>query len=213
MSFPQPNLFKTLSANDYIKNVRFEGQMLNGYPHGLWQLYNSKGSVMGISRWDNGHVLKTWVFYPNGKLKMFYRSNTNNIIIHHFDKVYSALVREITYKIGLIRGTMKEFYPNGSLAACGPCEKIFNSHNICIGEYERMGLWQYYNTEGVLTHELTWKEGLVDGYCRYYNMDNEIIAEGRLIDGERVGLWRFYETEPSSTDDCQYLFTEYFGIE
>jgi antitoxin component YwqK of YwqJK toxin-antitoxin module len=106
---------------------------------------------------------------------------------------------------------MKEFYPNGSLTAFGPCQKLYNLQDIWVGEFEKTGLWKHYNTEGNVIHEITFNNGIIDGYCKYYNEDRTVYAEGKQIDDECVGLWRFYE-DPVSIDDSEYLFTEYFGF-
>lgn len=211
MYFPQPHIYKSLFPNGYIKNYTFEGEMCNGYPTGDWKLYNSSGSMYAISKWDNGSLLKTLIFYTNGKLKMYFKFLGDTIIIKYCDSLYSSLAREVTFKDGHVVGVMKEFYPDGSIQSYGPCEKIYNEFDVWVGEFGKTGLWQYYNNEGILTHELTFKEGEIDGYCKYYNKDRTTFAEGRQIDDERVGLWRFYK-EAGSIDDCQYLFTKYYGF-
>jgi len=207
MYFPQDNLWTCFPANTYTSNSTIEGQMINGVPDGHWTHFRDNGYPYIITEWQNTQPIKTWTFYSNGKIKHFAIIGSDGIMkIKYFDNNHSTLISELTIKDGHVRGQLKIFYPNSQLKAKGQTHKTYDKDGNLTDTFTKSGLWKFYNEEESLTHELTYKDGLVDGHCRFYDNDGIVISEGRKIGKDNVGIWKIY-----SYDDDYQLFMEDFG--
>lgn len=201
MYFPQVELWSCFPTNENISNSSVEGQMIDGAPVGYWTYYRENGNPYIITKWQAKCPIKSWTFYSNGKIKHFVTFDSDGVMkVKHFDNIYSTLVSELTIKDGHVRGQLKKYYPNGQLKAEGQVEKTYDINgNLTTTTFIKSGLWKFYDEEDNLTHELTFKEGSIDGYCRYYDDEGHIYADGKQIDEDRIGLWRLYHR-----DDNEY---------
>lgn len=74
---------------------------------------------------------------------------------------------------------------------------------------KRDGKWMFYDTEGRLKAEITYKMGLLNGMSAYYNPETNIkYAEGWNENDKRKGEWRFY----NQSDGKLKAIEEYDGM-
>lgn len=99
--------------------VKYEGNIKNGNPHGLWRSYYDDGSLMSAVNYDNGKVHGIGYFYydKKGNIVMAEVNFENDKISGDYLKFYDSGSRmaKIQYKDGLKNGVSEYYHKNGNL--------------------------------------------------------------------------------------------------
>lgn len=192
----------------------------NDIKHGDEIIYNKKGIIIEIKKYNKGHVIareKINQYNDNGKKegvwKEFYADGN--------------LKKELSYKNGILEGNVKEFDKKGQIVLnleykkgkiqdrveeediVDVVEKFDKEGNIIYrGVYKDsipIGIHRKFNLEGAVTEAYLYnlngkiiEKGIIDeagvrnGYFQEYYMNGKIKAEGKYVNNKKNGLWKFY---------------------
>ncbi len=123
------------------KELKIEGNVVNGKPDGLWRTYYQSGNIKSAFTYTKGHVEGVGFFY--------------------YDDVANTLRAQVTFKDDEPDGLYKEYYDNGARKANilfnegekeGDASFYYKTGEIQIkGKFssnKRQGRWLYYDENG-----------------------------------------------------------------
>jgi antitoxin component YwqK of YwqJK toxin-antitoxin module len=127
-----------------------QGIVRDGMKNGMWVTFNEKGVVSQVSSYVNG--LETGVrmeFSKNGQMEKKTTYVANQLDGAFGEYKFGKPIKEAEYKGGVRHGAYKEYFKNK-----GTLQKLVEFKN---GKQD--GKMQYYDDEGNVTLEYTYKNG------------------------------------------------------
>lgn len=99
----------------------------------------------------------------------------------------------INYKKGICEGKAIFFHPNGKPK--------------CIGTYHNgnmNGLWKFWDENGNLTHEISYKDDQFHGTFKSYYPSGKIKEKGKYFKNKPIGKWLFFSEDGKIISEKNY---------
>lgn len=179
---------------------------VNGYANGLEKCYHYRGRLCSIGNYVNGKRDGVWKTYYNNKrldweehftmgsangLSRKYHFNGNL----HWEGYYSYGSREGIWKEGSSPTNYKEgyYHDNKKNGLCVEYREGILKYEKCYTDNIEDGLCKEYHSNGRLQVEGNYTLGKRVGWWKsYYNINHQLISEGRFINNLKEGLWFYY---------------------
>ncbi len=116
------------------------------------------------------------------------------------DQEFVYFYRLATYEHGNIVGTVRDYYPEGTLAAEGNIQNEFWHGPV-----------KFYDENGDLEKIIDYQNGVENGEWIKYS-DGKKIIEGQYEDGRRTGIWRGFNPDGSAKFEGRYVAGQRYGI-
>jgi antitoxin component YwqK of YwqJK toxin-antitoxin module len=170
---------------DTAGRMIYEGRFKDGIPEGEFRYYYPDGKLKTVSQVsDQGRRAVTVSYFPNGK-KMAagnYLNEKKDSTWQFFSESNGTVVSIDTYRVGLIEGTSKVFYPEGGLSE-------FHEYKNSIKD----GLWEQYYLDGKLKLRGAYKAGEKDGVFKAYYNSGQPMITGQYTEGHQDGIWTYFD--------------------
>ncbi|HKJ06677.1 MAG TPA: hypothetical protein VJ970_04340 [Flavobacteriaceae bacterium] len=165
------------------KNIRYQGQFVNGKEVGVFKFYSkntSKHPIAIKTYAEKTDSVAVQFFTEKGVLqsegKMIDKRRVG--LWKYYHKKSKELLSVENYNNGKLDGEVKTFYKNGTVT-----EHLHYKKGIKHGVAKR------FSSEGILLEKLTYKEGVLHGDAVFYNTNGDLIMSGKYKNGEKVGDW------------------------
>ncbi len=175
------------------KIMYYKGQFKNGVPQGVFEFYSEKGALKSTVN----HVQDTTIndvvnYFPDGKTVM---SKGRYVGMKLKDKPWERMksgewqyfneegkiIRIENLKNGTLEGSMKNYYPNGTLS---------HEHTYKIGL--KNGPFTEYAENGALIKKGEYLNDAYHNLVSFYNQDGKKAYEGTYSNGVKNGTWRTF---------------------
>ena len=191
--------------------IASEGNLENGKPNGYWKTYYESGIIKSEGNRVNFLLDGEWKFYDetgNLKLIITYKEgkkdgirktiNLDNYVIENLSKDikqgYSKtfdnkqrLLKEVYFINGNEEGFAKEFDTTGLVRALSQYKAGFLVYEEYINRSDvkgrKQGGWKWFNKDGNVFKEVTYKNDLMDGYYKEYDEEGNLIKILKYING------------------------------
>lgn len=240
-------------AKDYYRNgtLQSEGAYKNDMQSGTWKEYYSDGQLAREGTYKTpGKREGVWKeYHRNGKLvrEASYKAGLLNGVMKEYaetgelvnervyksDKLVKATYYNLKgkvlaeYNITKARTEVKEYYPDGTVAAEGDYldgkrdgQWTMYSENggwkiahINYYDDEYDGRMKYYHANGKVMFETTYKMGVEHGYRKSFYLNGEIESEGWVQSDMKQGDWYEYNERAIMTSHTYYLNDEQYGTQ
>jgi len=189
-------------------NLHQDGTYRDGRKHGYFKIYNRKGDLLTVEKYDNGDLLidarevaevdiRT-DYYPDGKVKTVagFRNGKPEGIRREYDRS-GKVIAAYTYENGVLtgegiiddqmqkNGEWKSYYPGGTLQS--------------KGEYrngKRVGPWFFYYKEGTVQQQGNYNDrGNYEGEWKWFYETGALLRVEHFIDGREEGLMQEFDPE------------------
>jgi len=160
------------------------------------KFYDTKNKYFSEISYDKGEINSKIRYYSDRK-NLIQETNLKNTKLDGSVIMYDTsgvLRRYITYKADQLQGLMKEFAPDQSLLSQDFCQN--NQLNGLATRYDK----------GDLIAEEYYKNGVLDGVCKYYRNDRTLKEEVAFVNGIRHGITKIYDEHGNIAKE--YTFTE-----
>jgi uncharacterized protein len=189
-----------------------EGFMKNDQPDGYWKTYYENGNVKSEGNRENFMLNGSWKFYDEtGKivLDINYEQNLKNgtrttymeneKIVENFEKdikqgftyIYypnGSLKRDIFFRDGLEEGYAREYDEDGLVIALYQYRKGFLINREIINRLNsagnKQGVWMYFHENGNIRRTEEWRNGLLNGFVKEFDMNGNLKNIAKYIQGE-----------------------------
>ncbi len=169
----------------------YEGRFINGVPDGEFRYFYPDGRLKTVSVVsDHGKRARTVSYFRNGK-KMAagnYLNEKKDSTWQFFNEYDGSLVSEEKYRLGIVEGTSKIFYPSGGIS-----ETFYYKNGI------RSGLWEQYYLDGKLKLRGAFLNGEKSGAFKTFYSSGNVMISGQYINGHQDGNWTYYNEKGSVT--------------
>jgi len=199
----------------YYENgqVSSEGTMREGKPDAYWLTYYENGVLKSEGNRVDFLLDSTWKFYDEeGKLVLhinykqgqksglrttFLESeiiaeNFENDIKHGLTTYYypdSTIYKTIHFVDGREDGLAKEFGEDGRVVTLTTFKKGYvisrEKINRLDSEKRKQGLWKFFQENGLVQLEGTYRNDLKHGYFKEYDEAGKLVATSKWVDGEK----------------------------
>lgn len=187
-----------------------EGIMRNGQPDGYWKTYYENGKIKTEGNRLNFQLDSIWKFYDeNGKLTLTisYKNGVYNgnrysklkdkIIVDHFDngvkngickELYedSILAKTIPFVDGLEDGIAKDYARDGRIVGMTKYRNGFVINQEFFNRFDQEGKkhgnWKEFYSNEELKLEGTYRNGLKNGYFKYYDEKGNLTSIEKYVD-------------------------------
>lgn len=207
-------------SKEYYSNgaLMSEYNYVDGKPDGLAKEYFITGELSFEGRYKDGNRVGTHsAFYPDGSKKYvseYDESGTENGGRTTYDR--SGNPHELyVYTKGLI--TAYKFVDDDGKVIIEAKKKgqdfdyksiYFDGTQESNGLYSvkgaKQGTWEFYNSDGVRTSKLNYKDNVQDGYQTYYFPNGKVKSEYNMVDGEIDGEFKDYYYNGQLQTNCRY---------
>ena len=198
---------------DHVKQVYTIDDQ--GQKHGLWNQYDSEGSMMAQCNYVHGKregLFQTWSHFrdANDAQILTMQCNYENDKRHGMYQAYEAysprrgfghLMEQVYYNHGVMEGDYVKYTQWGTLE-----KKCSYRNGKLHGPYEDYHVDGYHETTSLKT-EAHYHCGKLDGYyIEYYSMRDEPVKriEGLYIKGKKEGPWKIYERDGTLVEHTYY---------
>jgi antitoxin component YwqK of YwqJK toxin-antitoxin module len=212
--FSQDTIHKDGFNKFYYPNGKLssEGTLKNGKPDGYWKSYNDNGTVKSEGNRKNFELDSLWKFYnPDGKLmveinyragkkngmkttfldKETMKENFRDDVKEGFTRYYfpdGKLKQEIPFVKGLEQGFAKEYASDGTIITLTEYKRGFivdrQRINRKDGNGRKQGRWYTFYDNGTLKAEVTYRDGMKNGYLKEYAENGDLLRINKFIDDE-----------------------------
>lgn len=164
-------LVKLEIKKDYYPDgsIKIEASYKDGVPEGVRREYNKEGKIEKAYIFKNGKVIGEGILTEKGEKDSFWKEYYDN----------GRIKAEGNYEKDKRVGEWKFYHGNGKLEQIGS----YNEDGKYTGE------WKWFNQNGSLLRKESFRDGLADGLMTEYDVDGNVIAEGKYIEGQEDGFW------------------------
>jgi uncharacterized protein len=158
------------------RKVASKQRLYKGTPDGPYQEFTNRGKIVLDARYAGGVRDRTWKEQtPEGvpTLEQHWKKGKLDGVVKKF--VDGKVSAEFHYVDGKAAGPYTEFR-NGKPATTGQ-----------FADDLRTGTWTFYNAEGNVILQATYKQGVLDG--PWHQLLDGAVLEGTMTQGRRTGTW------------------------
>jgi len=221
-----------VSSEGEIKNGKPEGYWVTYHPNGLKKSEGNRKNHLLDSTWifynEREDTLQK-IVYKNDKkngLKTYFSDNCNIILeenyvddikqgvsIHYYDTIlYDSIAKikqkEIFYEDNLASGNAFEYGLDGRIISIIVYKKGTLIGKEIINRYDfnnkKTGIWKKFYDNGKLKEESTYKNGLLNGYLKEYDLKGMLTNATLYINGEP----QLFAEELSNLDIKKEFYTD-----
>jgi len=198
----------TISSEGIIKNGKPEGYWKNYYSNGIKKSEGNRKNFLLDSNWIFYNEFRDTTYKINYKedkkngLKITYSDSCNIILeenfladikqgitTHYYDTLEKIKWKEINYEDNIENGSAYEYGLDGRLITIMIYKKgtLIGKENInrYDTQNKKTGVWKKFHTKnGKLKEEATYKNDLLNGYLKEYDLKGKLINAVLYIDGE-----------------------------
>jgi len=155
--------------------------------NGIFKYYHSNGSLKAEVTFLNGKEVGNSYYYDDsGILKRMKVIETNGGIYNIFDKDTVNRIDKNGAKQGKWINIPYSFYEERCFYR--PSEIKYYKDDKPIG------IWEYYSEDGKKLLEMIIWQDTLNAYCKRFNYQRKLIAEGHLINHTKNGEWKEYHS-------------------
>lgn len=204
--------YVTLTYED--GTVSSEGYMLDGKPEGYWKTYYPTGILKSEGNRVNHQLDSLWKFYSETGIisqSLWYKDGKKNGLRTSY---YEDGVRkkEETFSGDVLAGTLRKFYPSGSLAETVPIDTLGKGKEHGIGyEYDEVderiiAVIQYRNGYVAGRERINRKDKFnqKQGLWRYFHENMVAKEEGRFKNDKKDGYWKTFDEAGNLLETLKY---------
>jgi uncharacterized protein len=158
------------------RKVASKQRLYKGTPDGRYEEFTNKGKRVVDARYAGGVRHGTWKeLTPEGVVTLE----------QHWKK---GKLDGVTKK--LVDGKVSAEFHYVDAKAQGPYTEFRNGKPSVTGQFtadRKSGTWTYYNADGAVSLQATYKDGVLDG--PYHQLVDGYVVEGTMSQGRRTGTW------------------------
>lgn len=183
----------------------------NGLEQGKAYSYNKNGKLVGLIWYDRGDTIKYIAYRENGTVEAEMNTQDDKIVqikydtkgnlthIDYYDKE-GHLLGEENYKNNKLDGERKEYSPN---------RNSDGKHILLSEQHWKNGklngvIKDYRETDGVISEEYSFKDGMRYGVSIIYNDDGSVSSETNYKNGVPHGISRSFYKNGKISHESNY---------